>query len=502
MGYFIYRGQIKIIMYRFPTPTADKILQIYTFRTKEGIIFNDVITYGQKLIMEVILNRGISYEQKLYTRIHLMAMTRYGKSLAVAAGVCVRASAKGEPWAIVAPTKEQSLIIMDYVVQFSVNDPIISSLLKVNAQTLNNERLTQRRSRNHITYIKGGEVRVFSADQTMGFGSKNVIEDEAGLITNKQDSKIFRMLGDNAQDSFFVKIGNPWDSTDQETGEEHHFYSSFQDENYFTVDINVDYAISEGRITEEFKAEVSKKPNFSVLYENIFPDRTRKDAQGFMPLLTHAFIKRAMVKPGTVESVGNKKLGIDPADGGENESVIADRSMNLARIVLKTTSLNNIELAAEVPKFGQNIEDWFFDKQGVGAGTVRTLQANAMYYRKINAINTGLPLPDEIKDPDAHAQFLNLRAYICWQLKMWVEQGGKIEESDGFEKQLAAVKYKNAGNGKVVIISKDELRKRGIDDLGQFDAISLTFAPKTKKVVIANQKVVGGVKPYYPNVGW
>lgn len=489
-------------MLQIPTPVTDRMLKTFTLKTKEGLIFNDTITYGQKVIMEIILNRGISADGIWYARIHLMAMTRYGKSIAVGAAIAIRASMKQEAWAIVAPTKDQAQIIMDYVLHFSVNDPIISKLLSVDARQITNERLTQRKSRGHVTYLKGGEVRVFAANQTMGFGAKNVVEDEAGLISNTEDSKIFRMLGDNAADAFFVKIGNPWDSADVETGEEHHFYSSFQDTSYYAIDINVEYAIEEGRMTESFHNEVKKKPNYDILYQNTFPDSNQKDKQGYMPLLSHSVIKRCLVKPGTVESIGTKILGADPADGGKNESVIADRSMNLARIVFKTTDLDCIQLAPEIAIYGKDIDDWFLDKQGVGAGTVRTLQANASYYRKVNAINTGLPLPDTIKDVDAHAQFTNLRAYIFWQLKLWAEAVGKIEESPGLEKQLAALKYKNAGNGRVIIISKDELRRRKIDDLGQADAISLTFAPRTKKIVIANQQVSGGAKPYYPNIGW
>lgn len=184
------------------TPLTDKVLQIYTFKTKEGTILNEVITPGQKLIMECILRRKAPIEEVI-KRIHLMAFTRYGKSICIAAATCVRASGRKEPWAIVAGTGEQAQIIMDYVIQFSVNDPVLKSLL-VDEKTIATERLTQRRKRDHITYKLGGEIRAYGAGKdgtaVMGFGcipqgykiwtDKGEIE-ISELVKNKQTNKVY-----------------------------------------------------------------------------------------------------------------------------------------------------------------------------------------------------------------------------------------------------------------------------------------------------------------------
>lgn len=484
-----------------PTPMADKILQMFKFTTQEGKSFNDMATAGQREIMEVILNRGMQGIDRWFNRIHLMAHTRYGKSLAVAAATAVRASVKKEKWAIVAPTKDQAQIIMDYLIYFSINDPIISQLLKTSAKQLKNEHLTQRRSRSHITYINDGEVRVYAAGQVMGHGAPNVIQDEAGLLDNNEDSKSFRMLGDST-DNFFIKIGNPWFSNDQATGEEHHFYQSYKDPDYYQIDIPIERGIAEGRVTDKFHAEVKGKPNYEILYKNIFPDSNRVDKDGYYPLFTHSLLKRCMVEPGEFQSVGSERLGADPADGGENESVIATKSFNLARVIWRSTQHDNLQVADEVALRGKTIDDWFLDKQGVGSGTVRKLQRRAEYFRKVNPINAGDTECLKLLPKEEHAeQYFNLRAYIFWNMKLWAEQGNKIEKCEGIEKQLMALKYRNSKNGKIVIISKEELRKRGIFDLGLVDAISFTFAPKTKKVVPQNQQVTGGVEPYYPNLG-
>lgn len=485
-----------------PTPKTDKVLEFFRFKTKDGFLLNDVITPGQKEIMEAILTRQAP-DGSGRKRVHIMTHTRYGKSIAVAAATAIRASNKRERWAIVAPTKDQALIIMDYLIYFCVHDPILSKLLATDAKILKEERITQRRARDHITFLDGGEVRVFHASQTMGFGAPNIILDEAGLITNKEEAKIFRMLGDST-DNFIVKIGNPWHSIDEETGQEHHFYISFRDPAYYTIDIDVERGIREGRITEKYHEEVKDKPHYEILYKNTFPEPDQTDKDGYLPLFSHKLLKNVFIEPGTVQAVGNKRLGADPADGGSNESVIAIRSLNLAKIVYISTAVDVLQFADDIITQGKDIDDWFIDKQGVGTGTIRKLQSQAQVWRKTHAINTGQPLPKdnpEVPKEDM-GQYLNLRAWIGWKFRVWLEQGGKIEKDEQLQKQMASMRYKSQ-SGKLKLISKDELRKRGINDLGRYDAIAMTFCPKIKKVIINERTtaVQGGVQPYYPDLG-
>jgi len=308
---------------KIETTKTEKILQTFTFKTKEGILFSDEAAQGQREIMECILRREAP-DGSGRKRIHVMAHTRYGKSMAVGAAVAVRAAVKKEPWAIIAPTKEQAQIIMDYVIYFAINDPIIRNLLKTDAKILQEERLTQRRSRDHITFLDGGEVRTFAAGTTMGHGAPNLVLDEAGLIDNNTESRIFRMLGDST-DNFIIKIGNPWFSIDYKSGEPHHFYNSFSDEDYYLIDIPVNRGIAEGRVTEGFHKEVQKKANYDVLYLNVFPDTAEADPQGYYPLFGHKLVKEMLVEPHSIPPTGKPILGADPADGGSNESVIAKR---------------------------------------------------------------------------------------------------------------------------------------------------------------------------------
>ena len=198
-------------------------------------------------------------------------------------------------------------------------------------------------------------------------------------------------------------------------------------------------------------------------------------------------------------------LGADPADAGENEAVVALRGMNLAKIAFRSSATDCLDFADDIATNGVDADEWFVDGQGVGSGTCRKLEKQSQYYRKTNRINSGDSSKEwrEMLPKEHHAeQFLNLRAYIFWQLKLWIENGGKIERTEGIEKQLLALKYKNSSTGKVQIIDKKTLHKRGIHDLGLVDALSLTFSPTMPKVDIENMEVQGGVDPYYPDLGF
>jgi len=477
------------------TPKIEKMLKTFTLKTQEGKILNDTIVQGQKEIGECILNRKAPDGKN---KVHVMAHTRYGKSIIVGATVAIRAAIKKEKWAIVAPTKDQAQIIMDYVLFFSINDPVISQLLRTEAKILKEERLTQRRSRDHITFLNGGEIRTFSAKQVMGFGAQNIVMDEAGLIEDSDEAKAFRMLGDSPTDFFIIKIGNPFNVN--------HFYTSYLDDSYYHINIDAVRGLEEGRLSQEILSEQKNKPHYDILYNNIFPDSQGRDKHGYIPLVSHRLIKQAQIEPQSIVPVGDRLVGVDPNDAGENEGVIASRYINYAQIDQAVVGGDPLTIADDAA----NIHDAkyiYVDKQGVGSGTARRLQQIKETKYKTVAVNAGEKITDKDRLPAGEnpKTYLNQRAYIFWQLKLWLEGGGKIQRDAELEKQLLAIKYKNSSSGAIQIIPKDLLRKPdyNVHDLGRADAISFTFSPKKPQVFIMPVDGVNNnaVQPYYPDIG-
>ena len=424
-----------------------------------------------------------------------MAHTRYGKSMSIAAALCVRASTKKEPWAIVAGSKDQSQIIMDYVVQFSVNDPILKSLL-LNEKEIKIERLTQRKKRDHLTYKAGGEIRAYGAGKdgtaVMGMGCANVVEDESALINDDTQSKIFRMLGD-LPDNFYMKVGNPFNNN--------HFQKAYLNDDYYHININYKQGIKEGRMTEEFLQEVMKNANFSILYENIFPDEAGVDERGWYKLFSDKLIRNAMVEEDALEPWGYAKDGCDPADSGTNEAVIVRKWPNLAKVIFNSAGCDNIQFATEIALRNKDVEESIIDKVGVGSGTFNTLDRQGGIKRKIRPINVGWAIPKTVKEEEAE-QYFNLRAYLFWQTKLWLEAGNKLVEHPGW-KQLLEVRYNtNNPKSKIQIIKKEDLKKYySVDDLGIADSLSFNFLPEQPRVRHGGQ-VRGGVKPFNEKLGF
>lgn len=417
-------------------------------------------TPGQLEIIDCILNRS-SPDGK--TRIQIIASTRYGKSLAVAAGVAIRAFLKSEKWAIVAGTKEKARIIMEYITMFSLDNPVIRSQLEVETSL---ESLRMRRSQDRLSYKMRGEVRVFSADSRritetsnslMGFGSPNVIEDEAALISDTLQATVMRMLGDKI-DNFLVKIGNPFNRN--------HFLRTWRNDRYHKIFIDYNQGLKEGRYSKEFIDEMAEESLFDILYGCKFPEEGTIDSKGWLSLLTDTELERAFVEDDVF--LGDKRLGVDVAGGGRNYSSIILRGYNLAKKVYKENQPDTMSFVGTIvttaKEMGVKDEDIFIDKVGIGKGAYDRARELRDRVQGISGSST----PSELR-------FANLRAEMYWRLREWILHGGKLlKDSDWYE--LSSIKYKIDSSGKLKIMSKEKMLKEGIDSPDVADGLSLTFA--------------------------
>lgn len=446
-----------------------------------------VITWtpGQLEIIDCVLHRRSPDDKN---RVQIIASTRYGKSLAVAAGVVIRASLKPEKWAIVAGTKEKARIIMEYITMFSLDCPPIRSQLAIETPL---ERLRMKRSQDRLNYQRRGEVRVYSADarritdtsnSLMGFGAPNVIGDESALIPDVLQATIMRMLGDKP-DNFLVKIGNPFNRN--------HFLRTWRSDRYYKIFIDYLQGIKDGRYSEEFINEMKEEALFDILYECKFPEEGSMDAKGWLQLLTDSEVERAFVEEDVF--LGDKRLGCDVAGGGRNFSVMVARGYNFARKIYKENQPDTMTFAGSVintaEEMGIQDRDIYVDQVGIGKGVLDRLKE---IRNGVNGVG-GADTPSE-------SRFANLRAEMYWRAREWILHGGKLEKDDDWY-QLANIKYKVDSSGKLKIMSKEEMLKEGIDSPDVADGFSLTFAradlpPAYKEQQTAIEMPVPEFDPY------
>lgn len=151
-----------------------------------------------------------------------------------------------------------------------------------------------------------------------------------------------------------------------------------------------------------------------------------------------------------------------------------------------------------------------FDAPGVGAGVSSTLNKAGVKGFAVQGVNTGLPPSRTRVWPDKRTSeetFGNLKAEIWWMCRTAAQrtfehvaflegkEGGKEHplsdllalpsgdpDSDALCLQLSLVKWGRNERGKIVIETKDQLKRRGIDSPDHADALMLTYVdPPTEQ---------------------
>jgi len=417
-------------------------------------------------------------------RIHIETFTQYGKSEIVSMAVLTRASTYPEKWPIVAPSQAKAKIIMNYVIKHLFeNEYTISAFIIEPGESL--ERLRRERSASRLTFNVGnnqiGQIFILSAESRlkskedignslMGFGASNLIKDEDSLIDDRADAKAMRMVGgfSSTGDDFVVALGNPF--------RRNHFLKSRLNPKYYKIIVDYKKGLEEGRLSKEFVEEMKSKPYFSVLYECKFPEVDEIDEKGWIPLLSEEDIRMAVFdkkldeknKEKGIQHIGERRIGHDVARGGSNYAVWVMRSMNYASILGKSKSDNLMQTGAQTMEFMRNNEvlegNVFIDEVGVGAGEVDHLRDNNI---KIRAVNVGNRAIDRMR-------FVNIRAEAYWRLREWIKRGGRLSNNDEWY-ELINIKYRPDSKGRLKIMSKEEMRARGIDSPDFADSLALTF---------------------------
>lgn len=425
-----------------------KLLQI--FQEGDGRTHGDIFTPTQIQIVDIIAKRR-------YPRTQLILPTQYGKSMAVADGVLLRAAEYPEKWAIVAPTEDKARIIMDYIIDHIFDDVLFSERLEYYNSK---EQLKKERSKTRITFRGAGEIRVYtgSAGNTkavkralMGFGAPNIILDEAALIPDDLYATVKRMLG-GTQDNFLLEIGNP--------SFRNHFHRTWYGNRYKKIFVDADIALAEGRYTPDFLAEMKDEVGYDWMYACIFPDAEELLPNGYRRLISDHTISDAMipVRPEIIEG-DQPVLGIDVAGGGNNETKMTVRwpRTGFAEVVATSNSDDLEEIAniteSMIKQYGIGDYRTVIDAGGVGHGLPAILNARGYLVKAVLFGETA-----------GEKAFANMRAWMYWQARKWLMvEHGKLLEDDGFL-ELKLVNYRQNSSLKLQIEPKADMLKRLSDE--------------------------------------
>ena len=425
----------------------------------DGKPADEVATLGQIEIFHTIVSCR-------WPRVHIETSTQYGKSLFVALGCIILSCIYGELIPVIAPTNAKADIIMRYYIQHLSDNFLFHTQLQ---KETNIEKLQMETSKNRVVLRNKGGIYTLSVqagntkkgfEAAMGEGARVVIQDESALIPDEIEATIFRMIA-GKKDAVYIKIGNPF--------YRNHFYKSFKDLNYHKIFIDYKRGILEGRYNEMFIEEAKKKPFFSILYECEFPPEDMTDSKGYTKLFSEELLARSQR---TVEMYGEKRLGCDIAEGGGDFNAEVLRAANHAKVVGKFQSSDTmnttglfIKDARELEVFDHNI---FLDSLGVGKGSFDRMVEQHMQPFAVRF--------SERANDDK--QFANQRAECYWTAYKWLSEGGTLEPHADWE-QLSWIRYRVDSSGRILIISKDDMRKEGYPSPDIADAFVSTFARRS-----------------------
>lgn len=198
------------------------------------------------------------------------------------------------------------------------------------------------------------------------------------------------------------------------------------------------------------------------------------------------------------EGIGPLVIGYDPAWKGSDRHSMAFRR---GRKVIKVESRSKLDTMQAAGWLKQVIDrdkptKVFIDVGGVGAGVYdRLVEMN--YGKIVTAINFG-SAPFEPQEQDENGRpkggAANRRAEMWMKSKEWLEEpaGVDIPDSDTLHADAMAPGYKHDSLSRLLLESKDSIRKRGLRSPDEWDAVALTFA---EPVVIVSPRVSHGHVP-------
>ncbi len=214
----------------------------------------DVLGYalrdGQLKIVGSVLDPKVK-------RLIVSAVTQYGKTRAVAIGVLLYILMnENKRILFIAPTIDQTNIIRNYVSEHIAASRQLASLVNKPRRS-NPEDLKNEMSKKRLTLKNGCEIITLTAHgageepgkQLMGFGGDVIVVDEACLILDEVYRKrIKRMLGSNP-DSKLIILVNPWHRRN-------FAFRAWRNPRFKKIHIDWRQAVAEGRVTEEFIADM------------------------------------------------------------------------------------------------------------------------------------------------------------------------------------------------------------------------------------------------------
>ena len=179
---------------------------------------------------------------------------------------------------------------------------------------------------------------------------------------------------------------------------------------------------------------------------------------------------------------GKRKLGVDVAGMGRDSSVICDRTGDFVTkftIHQSRGKADHMKVAGLVKNGLTSYSEAFIDTIGEGAGVYSRLVEQDLK-NKVYSVKFSESAVD-LHDITGQYEFTNMRAYLFWAVRDWLNPVNKIDsclpELPALIQEATEIKYIVQSNGKIAIEKKEDIKQRLGRSTDYFDALANTFYP-------------------------
>jgi hypothetical protein len=206
-----------------------------------------------------------------------------------------------------------------------------------------------------------------------------------------------------------------------------------------------------------------------------------------------------------VEAVGPLLIGVDPAGMGDDSTAIAWRRGHVIEKIERRRHLTTMEIAGWIASIIRNEKPAkvSLDTGGLGVGIYDRLVEEG-HGNVVTAVNFGSkpieppPLDDTGKPAGGP---LNRRAEMWQNMKNALQEGRfSIPDCDALHADLTSCGYKYDSSGRLVLESKQDMKKRGMPSPDGADAMALCFAEPEGSAVPHSTLINFNRKLEYPTL--
>jgi len=207
-------------------------------------------------------------------------------------------------------------------------------------------------------------------------------------------------------------------------------------------------------------------------------------AEAFIASQFDSFIPAELVlraRREEIEADGPLVIGVDPAGMGADATAIAWRQGSAITKVEKKRHLDTMQVCGWIVSIinKEKPARVNIDVSGMGVGIYDRLREQG--HHVVQAVNFG-GKPVDPGVPDETGRFgggpANRRAEIWMTLRSALEDRFSLPDSDSLQADLTSVGYKFDSAGRVVLESKQDMKRRGAPSPDEGDAIALCFADR------------------------